>query len=232
MESPPIHVLLVEDDEDLRQGMAAVIRLSGFLVSEAASGREFYRLLDRERIDVAVIDIGLPDQSGLVLANYLRTNTSIGVIILTARDSEDDLVAGYQAGADLYFTKPVSGRVLVPAISGLASRRQNQTSDTDKPVGCWQLDCRTWQLTSPQGSTASLTDLEVKLLLALATSPEQRCTRSMLEQQLYPNITLHHSSRALDASVRRLRKKIAPLGDPLKNIHGSGYYFSEPIQVY
>lgn len=231
MENSTAHVLLVEDDRDLRESIVAYLRLSGFKVSAASNGLEFYRVLDREKIDVAVIDIGLPDQSGLVLAGYLRNNTGIGVIILTARDGEDDLVAGFEAGADLYFTKPVSSRVLVTAITGLAGRRQSRRVEPGKPTEHWSLDCHNWQLSNPRGEKAVLTDLELKLVLALAAGPDQRCDRTMLERHLYPNISLHYSSRALDASVRRLRKKIAPLGNPLKTVHGSGYCFSEPLHI-
>lgn len=233
-------ILLVEDDADLRESTLEGLTLSGFQTSGVGSGREFYRALDNDGpFTVAIIDIGLPDQSGLVLAQYCRANTSMGIIILTAHDSDEDHFRGYEAGCDLYLTKPFSNRALASAISRMVERlsaqqplAENGARNSSRPPR-WALDRNTWSLLTPSSGTISLTAREMELLTLLLETPGETVAREHLLQRLYPRID-EYTGRALDALLRRLRAKTERSGCeplPVKTVHGVGYCLSEPFSL-
>lgn len=234
-------IILVEDDADLRESIIEGLTLSGFQVIGVGSGREFYRAMDAaEPFAVAVIDIGLPDQSGLVLAEYCRANTGLGIIILTARDSDEDRFNGYEAGCDLYLTKPFPNRVLASAITRLVERlplSRMQDADgsahKDSPSARWTLERTSWTLLSPDGEVITMTSKEMQFLSLLLETPGEAVARELLLQKLYPR-TDEYTGRALDALVRRLRAKSSQSGGepiPLKTVHGVGYCLSEPFTL-
>lgn len=236
MPAEQIRIIIVEDDLVLRESLIEYLTLVGYQVVGAGSGREFYRALDTGSYDIAIIDIGLPDQSGLVLADYLRTNSTMGIIILTARDGENDQHSGYEAGADLYLTKPVSTRVLASAIATLAKRLNPPMAavQREKTVACWILDQTSWKLLTPESTSIDLTSQELEFLKLLTASSGSPVSRDMLIQRLYPNRTDDYSGRALDALVRRLRDKISSLpgrSNPVKSAYGIGFCFAEPLCI-
>ena len=235
-------IILVEDDADLRESIIEGLTLSGFQVTGVGSGREFYRAMDAaEPFAVAVIDIGLPDQSGLVLAEYCRANTNLGIIILTARDSDEDRFNGYEAGCDLYLTKPFPSRVLASAITRLVERlpsfkaadAETGVAAKDSPVVRWTLERTSWSLLSPDGEVLPMTSKEMQFLSLLLETPGEPVARELMLQKLYPRMD-EYTGRALDALVRRLRAKSAQAGGetiPVKTVHGVGYCLAEPFGV-
>lgn len=236
MSDKPVKIIMVEDDHVLRESLIEYLNLVGYQVVGVGSGREFYRALDGDPFDIAIIDVGLPDQSGLVLADYLHANTTTGIIILTARDSEDDQVSGYEAGADLYLTKPVSTRVLASAIAKLAQRVSPLPAAVERGDAFtgWILDQTTWTLLTPHNNAIELTSLELEFLKLLFKSSGSAVNRERLIQQLYPNRADDFSSRALDALVRRLREKISSSpgkSNPVKSSYGVGFCFTEPLSL-
>lgn len=233
METSSANVIVVEDDDDLRESVAELLTHSGFRVTAVADGRSFYRALDTGRYAAAVIDVGLPDQSGLVLAAYLRDNTSTGIILLTARDSEEDQVKGYETGADLYLCKPVAGRVLVSAIRRLTERLRPDRNVAAPSSPGWTLQRERWLLTRPDGRELSLTAPEISFLECLAASEGREAGRDRLTSRLYQRDD-EYSGRALDALVRRLRKKmdcVPEKSNPIKSVYGVGFCFAEPLAV-
>ena len=235
MAPEPISIIIVEDDTVLRVSLIEYLTLVGHDVTGVGSGREFYRALDSRPFQIAVIDVGLPDQSGLVLTEYVRNNTNMGVIILTALDSDQDLLGGYQAGADVYLVKPVTSRVLESALVRLADRL---TAQPPKQPGTnqsqWLIDQATWTLVAPDDGTIQLTDLELKFLKFLATAPGTTIGRDLLTDALYGERVADSGSRALDALVRRLRQKLAALPgspQPIKSAYSIGFCFCEPIGI-
>lgn len=127
IDAPKQKLILVEDNTDLRQGLADYLRLCNFIVDEAASGAEFHEALRRESYEVAIIDVNLPDVSGFELAQHIAARNGAeaadtGVIVLTARGGRQDRVRGYESGADLYLTKPVDSEELALAAWNLAQR--------------------------------------------------------------------------------------------------------------
>lgn len=230
-------IILVEDDADLRESIAEGLELFGFQVTGVGSGREFYcKLADDGPFAVAVIDVGLPDQSGLVLAEYCRANTAMGIIMLTAHDSEDDFFRGYEAGCDLYLTKPFPSRVLASAITRLVERLpigHTAAAQGSSRAPRWTLDRTAWKLFTPGDEIISLTSREMQVLTALLETPGEPVTRDHLQRLLYPRCD-EYSGRALDALIRRLRAKTSQSGGepiPVKTVHSVGYCLSEPFAL-
>ncbi|NVN90481.1 MAG: response regulator transcription factor [Desulfuromonadales bacterium] len=230
-----IKVLVVEDDQDLRESVVEYLNLAGLTASGVGSAAECYHTLNSGDWCVAVVDIGLPDQSGYVLVEYIRANTAMRVIILTARDAIDDRVKGYDSGADIYLVKPVDCRELTAAIISLAQR---QLAKTDPPPTLhqpesWSLVRSDWALFAPGGINIALTAKELQFLQLLTTSPGKPVDRDTLLSKLY----LRHdeyTSRSLDSLVRRLRAKIMTATGytaPIKTAHAVGYCFSAPLSI-
>lgn len=225
-------VLLVEDDADLRSSLTSYLSMAGLTVTGVGSCRECYAALPGAGFQVAVVDVALPDQSGLVLTEYLRANTDLKIILLTARERLEDRLSGYAAGAHNYFVKPVDARELLAAIISLASA-ETAVRERDLPYGPeWRLRRASWHLVPPGGEAIQLTALEQQLLELLVASPGRIVARDTLLTGLYQRSD-EHSGRALDSLVRRLRNKIAAAGhtSPIKTAHAVGFCFAEPIRV-
>ncbi|MEX0448649.1 response regulator transcription factor [Spiribacter sp. 221] len=247
----PAPVLLVEDDEDLGAALVELLELSGFRVAWARSGLECYaRLQSGPDFHVAVVDVGLPDQSGLVLAEYIRSNTAAGVIILTASDRIDLTAQSYELGVDLFIAKPVDNEVLIAAIRSLNRRYFQRHGDpvtgaippripstaTRPPAGeagsGWTLNARRRLLVSPERAEIPLTAQELALLRLFADAGDETLPRAIPLQHLYGRED-ESAGRALDALISRLRRKIAEARDgdnPLLTEHGAGHRFADPLQ--
>lgn len=230
-----VRVLVVEDNHDLRESVVECLTLAGLAAVGVGSASECYQALAGGDFNVALVDIGLPDQSGYVLAQYIRANTTLAVIILTARDALDDRVRGYDAGADLYLVKPVDSRELAAAVISLAQRQQVRSEPLPAalpaalPVAeAWSLHLGSWRLAAPNGTASDLTAKEMQFLELLAATPGRPVVRDTLLTKLY----LRHdeyTSRSLDSLVRRLRAKVTAdtgVPVPIKTAHAVGYCFS------
>jgi DNA-binding response OmpR family regulator len=226
-------VLLVEDDVNLRESLLECLELAGLDVDGTASAIEFYQALNSAVYDVAVVDLGLPDQSGFEVVGFLRRRTPLGIIILTARSSVKDRVKGYDAGADLYMVKPVDCRELASAIRNLAQRISSQADSPTQSRDTWVLERMRWHLVAPSGISVKLTAKEMQLVEILVAAAGQAVTREQLMATLeYPQDL--YANRALDAMVGRLRKKIeVAVGrdTPIQTIHAVGYCFSAPSML-
>ena len=230
-------IIIVEDDRDLLENMVKYLTLCGYEVTGAASAREFYYHLSRQTYSLAVLDIGLPDQSGLVLAEYVRKNTSMWIIMLTARSTLDDKLAGLKSGADFYLVKPIDCSELAatitnlfarldaaPAVSELESLRESDTLEQ------WKLERKGWTLITPRGDSIKLTSKEFEFIASLSMrSNTIVARRDILKILDYPST--EQASHALESMIYRLRKKIEEAGCefPVKTSHGTGYCLSADI---
>ncbi len=226
---------MVEDDRDMRESMVEYLNLAGLDVIGVGSGLEFYQALASSFFSIAVVDLGLPDQNGYVLVEYIRKNTTMGAIILTARDAVGDRVLGYESGADLYLVKPIDCRELAAAIMSLAGRRGDRVSSASPVPACesWRLVRSSWHLATPAGQAIKLTAREMQLIERLAESPGKPVKRDMLLARLGYGED-EYANRAMDSLMRRLRRKIEGSWtppSPIKTIRSVGYCFSAPIVV-
>ena len=223
-------ILLVEDDLELREALTEALAIHGFSVAAAGSGLEFYQLLLKRRVfAVALIDLGLPDLDGFDLVAYLRQNTTMKIIIITSQDDLEARVKGYQAGADLYLTKPVKIPELAAAIVSLAGRR-NPEDTGPQP---WRLDRITWRLFGPQGCEFRLGQKEYQLLAELAAAGGNPVKREELLTAV-DNKTDAGASHALDVVISRLRARFRDeTGSllPVVTVPVVGFHFASPLQV-
>jgi DNA-binding response OmpR family regulator len=239
--SRAMRVVLVEDDHDLRQGLADYLRLSGITVVDVASAAAFYKALRREDFDIAILDVNLPDISGFELARDISAERRPGVIILTARTGREDRIQGYAEGADLYLTKPVDGEELVLAVRNLARRvQQSEIGDEERPQDAdparaslpWRLELRHYRLVSPEGRVMQLSGREVMLIEHMAQAQGTTVSRTTLATLLGYDIR-SPENRGLDAVLRRLRHKAQDIGMelPLHAVHAVGIRFSEALTI-
>ncbi|WP_254434864.1 response regulator [Magnetospirillum sp. UT-4] len=223
-------MLIVEDEPVTRSKLAAQLTAEGFLVSEAGDARDMRTIVSRSVPDVVLLDINLPDESGLILARDLRAKSSVGIILVTARQDETDRIVGLELGADDYVTKPFNPRELAVRVRNLIRRvapsmaAERQASGVFGFAG-WRLDCDARQLISPAGESVRLTRGEFDVLAALARNPGRALTRDQLL-----DLTQHDGEavidRTIDVLVGRLRRKIE--ADPkhpaiILTVHGIGY---------
>ncbi|MGA8890210.1 MAG: response regulator transcription factor [Anaeromyxobacteraceae bacterium] len=229
--SEKISVLLVEDDEPLRESLASYLRLRDFEVIAVGDGLSFYRKLAGARFAVLVVDLGLPDQAGEVLVDYARRNTDSAIVVVTARDTIETRVGTYKSGADLFLAKPVDGRELAAALASLGSRRP--PAGSAPPRAPWRLVTRERMLLGPGGERVPLTPKEHRFLQHLAAGAGRTVRREDLLGALYGR-TDESAGRALETLVRRTRQTIAEKAGgiaPILTEHGVGYAFTESVAV-
>lgn len=236
-------IIIVEDDRDFRETMVKSLCLAGFDVTGVESALEFYKNIALQNYLLAILDLGLPDQNGIVLAEYIRNNTDMRIIVLTAQGSLDSRISAYQAGADMYLLKPVNFSELTASISSILGRLDKPGSDaheqgevasglkdeTNKP---WRLVKNDMALQTPKGNEIKLSSKEFDLIEKLATCSRSVVSRQdLLESLDYANNK--HGNRSLDVLIYRLRqKKVADnCRIPVKTLHGSGYSFAEQIII-
>jgi two-component system torCAD operon response regulator TorR len=227
------HVLIVEDEEFVLALMGAYLRDAGFKISLAANGREMLALLDKEKINLILLDLGLPDKDGLVLTRQIRARSSVPIIVLTGRTGQEDRLAALELGADDYLTKPCDPREIVLRVQNLLDRagggpKQPGTSEEIIRFDKWALDLASHMVIGPNGEDVTLTPAEFNLLTCFVRAPNRVLTRD----HLLDAVSRYDDSpndRMIDVLVSRLRKKIEV--DPRKpafivTIRGCGYKFS------
>lgn len=228
-----IRVIIVEDEPDLCDSLVEFLNISGLEASGVNSGLEFYKAVARTQFHVAVIDVGLPDEDGCALAEFVRRNFAMGIIILTARGAAEDRLRGYEAGADVYMVKPIDCRELVSAIRNLSLRLAIPDKESPAPPdsSSWRLNTKSWNLFSPNNANITLTAKEMQFIASLAKASGEMIRRQQLLAELGYSDD-EYANRALDSLVRRLRRKIEAitgLHPPIKTAYTGGYSFAEPI---
>lgn len=232
-----IRVALIEDDLALREGLAEYLRLAGFQVCAVGSGLDFFAALTcQPAFHVAVVDLGLPDVEGRRLVEHLRKHSSTRIVVLTASDARGIRIDSYEAGADLYMSKPVDPDELAAALLSVGGRSAPESeAPSVLPVpGDWQLHRHDWSLRSPQGKSLRLTGKDFQLLLQLASANGELVSREDLCRSLYRRHDVS-AEAALSTQVRRLRQRLTRGGidhGPIRTGHGSGYCFSAPIRIF
>ena len=221
-------ILIVEDEEPIRTGLADRLGREGYRVSTAETVAEaFARLADP--FDLVVLDRRLPDGEGLeVLAHLRASGSAMPVIVLSARGEADDRIAGLEGGADDYVTKPFHIRELMARIKAVLARAAEGTPTAPPhiPMGSWQLDVGARLLRNDRATT-TLTRMEFALLHYLATRPGQVVTRNELLDRVW-GYDRFPTTRTVDYHILALRRKVErDPKDPrhIVTVHGVGYRF-------
>lgn len=219
-------VLVVEDEASIREFEVTYLRDAGYGVIEAADGQEAVELFEKHKPDLAVIDINLPKVNGLDVCKAIRTISTVPILIVTARDSDEDEIIGFSMGADDYIKKPFNPNVLV-ARTGALLRRHNTTKRLQ--FKGLSIDPETMSVVR-DGESISLTTTRFNLLLALASHPQVVFSRTQLVDQIYSDPSSHFVyDRTIDAHIKALRQSIET--DPrnpryIETVFGSGYRFT------
>ncbi len=221
-------ILIVEDDQPIREMIAFHLGRAGFDTVEAPDCRRARELLADERPDLALIDWMLPDASGLELTRMLkrdREHDDLAIIMLTARAGEQDKVSGLHGGADDYITKPFSPRELVARIQAVL-RRAGGSGGEWVCAGVLELDAAGHRILA-DGQPIRLGPTEYRLLKFLMTHPDRVYSRPQLLDRVW-GANVYVEERTVDVHVRRLRKALSPAGADryIQTVRGAGYRFS------
>ena len=229
-----VRVALVEDDPLLRKELHFHLKQQGFLVFAVQNGKSLDELLMTEPLDALVLDLSLPGEDGIAIADRIRRSIpGMGIVMLTARSALPDRIRGYAAGADVYLNKPVATEELTLTLLSVV-RRVKKIDE----VPAWTLDLQNRSIYGPEPwQKAFLTNSERALLLALAQAPSHMLETDMICELLSQRSgTSEMGKRALESLVSRLRKKLESLtgleAEPaIKAVWGIGYQLCVPVIV-
>lgn len=226
-----MNILLVEDDDSLSRGISLKLSKEGYTVSTAMTIAAAEQIFTTDTFDLIICDIGLPDGNGLDFCIQVRKTSAVLFLFLTARDSEIDMVQGYDAGADDYVTKPFSLSVLIAKVNAMLGRvRQAPVKSLCSDEITLHLDeRRAFKGTIP----LNLTPNEWKLLQLFLQHPRYILSKSQLLEALWDNESEYFDDNAVAVNIRRLREKIEEdPGKPryIKNIRGMGYSWDVEVK--
>ena len=227
------HVLVIEDEPDIRKTIDYNLSKESFKVIQAASIEEGEKALASNKIDVIILDLMLPDGSGLTLCRDIKSEPktkNIPVIILTAKTEEVDRVVGFELGADDYVTKPFSVRELIlrdKAILKRGASTEKNTEDAEDSFGELTINYEEHQAYI-NGHEIFLTALEFKLLKHLIKRKGRVQTRDQLLEDVW-GYSSTVTTRTVDTHIKRLREKLGLVGDHIQAIRGVGYRFSRNL---
>ncbi|HEC17718.1 MAG TPA: response regulator transcription factor [Gammaproteobacteria bacterium] len=220
-----MRILIVEDEDQLRKQLAARLRQESFAVDEAADGREGLFIGREYPIDVGVVDLGLPEMSGIEVIRQLRAlGKDFPILILTARDRWQDKVEGLESGGDDYLVKPFHMEELVARIKALLRRAVGWTQSTLN-FGPLELDSLA-QKVSMRGEPIELTAYEYRVLEYLIARAGQVVSKAELTEHIYEQ-DFDRDSNVIEVFVGRLRRKLDPLNtlNVIETLRGRGYRF-------
>lgn len=218
-----MRVLLIEDEPDLARQLSTALDEAGYAVDVAHDGEEGHFLGDTEPYDAVVLDLGLPKLDGLtVLERWRQAGRGMPVLILTARDRWNEKVAGIDAGADDYVTKPFHIEEVLARLRALVRRAAGHASN-DLVCGDLRVDTRASRVTV-DGNPIKLTALEYRLLAYLMHHQDRVVSRTELVEHLYDQ-NFDRDSNTIEVFVGRLRKKLGV--DLIKTVRGLGYRLTD-----
>ncbi|WP_130864718.1 response regulator transcription factor [Acidipropionibacterium timonense] len=222
-------VLIIEDEESYREATAFMLRKEGFDVTEASNGNAGLAEFDRVGADIVLLDLMMPGMPGTEVCRQLRQRSAVGIIMVTARDSEIDKVVGLELGADDYVTKPFSHRELVARIRAVLRRGQDAEDVPDILEGAGvRMDVERHEV-SVDGEPVKLALKEFELLEVLLRNVGRVMTRAQLIDRIW-GADYVGDTKTLDVHVKRLRSKVEP--DPshpshIITVRGLGYKFED-----
>jgi two-component system, OmpR family, response regulator len=219
-----MRILVIEDDKDLNRQLCDVLKDQDYVVDTAFDGENGHFLGDTEPYDAVILDIGLPVMDGIsVLERWRKEGRKMPVLMLTARDRWSDKVAGIDAGADDYVTKPFHVEEVLARVRSLIRRAAGHAS-SDISCGPLRLDTKSGKVTM-DGMQLKLTSLEFRLLDYLMHHIGEVVSRTELVEHLYDQ-DFDRDSNTIEVFVGRLRKKMG--SDMIETVRGMGYRIAEP----
>jgi len=231
------HLLIVDDDRDIRTLLAAQLQANGFVVTTAADGTEMRRRMQKKNFDIVILDLNLPGEDGLALCRELRASSRLPIIMLTARSDAVDRIIGLEMGADDYLPKPFEPRELVARIRSVLRRATALPENLDPldarraHVAGWTVDFEHRQLLDAQGRVTMLSGAEFRLLRLFI----DYANRVLSREQLLAMGAVKGSEaldRAIDLQVSRLRTRFGADGATLiRTVRNEGYVLATPVTL-
>ncbi len=231
------HLLIVDDDREIRSLLARFLGQHGFRLSVAENGAAMRKVMQAAHLDLVVLDVMMPGEDGLSLCRTLRTEAQIPIIMLTAMGEETDRIVGLELGADDYLAKPFNPRELLARIKAVLRRTRGggeggrAPATRQKRFEGWRLDTVRRELHAPTGALVQLTGGEFDLLAAFVERPQRILTRDQLLDLTRGRAAVAFD-RSIDVQVSRLRRKIeVNAADPqlIKTVRTGGYIFPPPV---
>ncbi len=229
------HILVVDNDPALCDTVRGLLDEAGYGVSVVGSATEMRRLIAERDVDLVLLELRLPDESGFEGTRYLREHTDIAIIILTGMGETVDRVVGLELGADDYVTKPFDLRELLARVRSVLRRTDAGPKRGHREVARfagWQLDFTARRLTSAEGKDVPLTGAEFALLSTFVKHPNRELNREQLLSYAH-NREAGPFNRTIDVRVGVLRRKIE--ADPrrpelIRTLHGKGYILAATVE--
>jgi two-component system, OmpR family, response regulator len=234
------HILVVDDDREIRTLLSDYLQKNGFRVTAVGDGKAMRRVLDQTLVNLIVLDLMLPGEDGLKLCRDLRTRSQVPVLMLTALGEEIDRVLGLEVGADDYLPKPFSPRELLGRIRAILRRTTHLPRDPELTQANgyrfaeWQLDHTTRTLAHADGTEISLSGAEFRLLSVLLAHGSRVLSRAQL-MELLRGRELDPFDRSIDVRISRLRQTLrddARSPRIIKTVYGEGYVVGVPVETY
>lgn len=226
------HILVVEDEQPIREMVGFALENSGYEVQEAISARQAQTLIADNVPDLILLDWMLPDVSGIDYARRLKKEDltrEIPIIMLTARGEEEDKILGFESGADDYVTKPFSPRELVARIKAVLRRGGPPADEEVLEAKGLILDMASHRVSAGE-NTLEIGPTEYRLLEFFMSHPERVYSRGQLLDQVWGS-NVYVEERTVDVHIRRLRKALEPFGHDtlIQTVRGAGYRFSKRV---
>lgn len=232
----PAHIVIVDDDGDVRDIIRACLEPEGYRVTEAATEAELLRTLRSEPVDLLTLDLKLGREDGLEIARRIQQRYTVPIIMITGKGEPIDRIVGLELGADDYISKPFHVREVLARVRSVL-RRNTLPAKADSPLvqryifGGWVLDCQTRELESPKGHKLRLTASEFELLETFLANPNRVLTRENITK-LIKGTSLFGNDRLIDNQVGRLKRKMASVHDAdgiIQSVRGVGYIFTATV---
>jgi DNA-binding response OmpR family regulator len=229
--SPKPRVLVVEDEASIRTGLCDVLAFRGFEVAAVADGKSALALATQQVFEVVLLDVMLPELDGFSVCRMLREQgNQVPIVILTAKGSEDDILRGFELGADDYVTKPFSVRELLARVQALR-KRSGRVQPARFQAGPFEIEPER-SLARCAGSEVALSARELRILQLLAADPGRIVSRRVLLREAWDmNNPDQVETRTVDMHIAKLRKKLGGEGDGLiETVRGQGYRLCSPAR--
>jgi DNA-binding response OmpR family regulator len=231
--SEAAHIVVVDDDREVRETVAEYLRRGGFAVSEADGGGALREVMAARPIDLALLDVNMPGDDGLTLAREIRGSGKAGIIMLTANSDDLDKIIALEVGADDYMTKPFNPRELLARVKAVLRRAKGggeaiATLGREVQMGKCRLNLDSRRLFEADGSEVPLTAMEFDLLRTFAEHPGRPLTRDQL-LDLAHSKEMEPFDRSIDTRVTRIRRKIEvdpAKPDCIRTVRGAGYVYN------
>lgn len=233
------HLLVVDDDREIRRLLEEYLEQSGYRISSVADGKAMRKVLESHRIDLVILDLMLPGEDGLSLCRELRTHSNLPVLMLTARGSEIDRIIGLEMGADDYLSKPFNPRELLARVKSIL-RRANSLPPNLESIDAtayrfagWTLDVSARNAIAQDGLVVPLSGAEFRLLSVFLEHPQRVLSRDQI-LELIAGRESQPFERSIDVLIGRLRKRLQDDGkEPalIKTVRGEGYVLATQVEA-